>query len=101
MQTEEALERVARELCDDSARENIDYLEVRWAPRLHLRRGLSVEQVIQAGLRGLQAGPPSAVAILCAGGQPAPEDNARPANIAGAFAGKGGGGFVSAGQAGG
>ena len=36
MQTEEALERVARELCDDSARKNIDYLEVRWAPRLHL-----------------------------------------------------------------
>jgi len=98
MQTEEALERVARELCDDSARENIDYLEVRWAPRLHLRRGLSVEQVIQAVLRGLQAGRISAVAIVCAMRQHAPEDNAGLAKIAGRFAGKGVVGFDLAGD---
>src|SRR5207302_11238479 len=46
LQTEAALERCSYELGVDSAAENIDYLEVRWAPRLHLRRGLSVEAVI-------------------------------------------------------
>jgi len=45
MQTEAALERIAYELCVDSAAENVDYLEVRWAPRLHMRHGLAIEQV--------------------------------------------------------
>src|SRR6267143_1561431 len=62
MQTEEALERIAYELCVDSAAENIDYLEVRWAPRLHLREGLTVEDLIVAVCRGLQQGPLPAVA---------------------------------------
>ena len=58
MQTEEALERVARELCDDSARENIDYLEVRWAPRLHLRRrlGWRLGLVARSAARGGRGG---------------------------------------------
>ena len=64
MQTEQALERIAYELCVDSAAENIDYLEVRWAPRLHLRQGLSIEQVIRAVLSGLDSGPIEAVAIV-------------------------------------
>src|SRR5258708_27100858 len=50
LQTEAGLERAALELGIDSAAENIDYLEVRWAPRLHLRRGLTVAQVIRAVL---------------------------------------------------
>ena len=48
MQTAPALERIAYEMCVDAAAENIDYLEVRWAPRLHLREGLSVGEVIEA-----------------------------------------------------
>ncbi|TMC84887.1 MAG: adenosine deaminase, partial [Chloroflexi bacterium] len=63
MQTEEALERIAYELCVDSAAENIDYLEVRWAPRLHLQRGLTLAGVISAVLRGLTDAPSKAVAI--------------------------------------
>ena len=75
MQTEEALERIALELCLDSAAENIDYLEVRWAPRLHLRRGLTIEKVIRAVLAGLDSGPIQAVAIVCAMRQHTPEEN--------------------------
>src|ERR1700682_5095441 len=63
MQTEAALERIAYELCVDSAAENIDYLEVRWAPRLHLRSGLTVPRVIEAVLAGLDGAPLKAVAI--------------------------------------
>lgn len=98
MQTEEALERIAYELCVDSSAENIDYLEVRWAPRLHLREGLSADQVIEAVLRGLGAGPIRAVAIVCAMRQHTPEDNAELARVAGRFAGRGVVGFDLAGD---
>jgi len=98
MQTENALERIARELCEDSAEENVDYLEVRWAPRLHMRRGLSAEQVVQAVLTGLQAGPIRAVAIVCAMRQHAPDDNVELAKTAGRFAGQGVVGFDLAGD---
>src|SRR5260370_21992487 len=57
LQTAVALERTALELCIDSAAENIDYLEVRWAPRLHLRSGLAVPEVITAVLAGVAAAP--------------------------------------------
>ena len=98
MQTEEALERIALELCLDSAAENIDYLEVRWAPRLHLRSGLTLEQGIRAVLSGLDSGPIQAVAIVCAMRQHEPQDNVELAKIAGAFAGHGVVGFDLAGD---
>ena len=98
MQTEAALERIARELCVDSAADNVDYLEVRWAPRLHLRHGLTVAQVIEAVLSGLAAGPIDAVAIVCAMRQHSPEDNVALARTAGRFAGRGVVGFDLAGD---
>ena len=98
MQTESALERTAHELCLDSAAENIDYLEVRWAPRLHTRRGLTVPQVINAVLTGLGAAPLKAVAIVCAMRQDTPEDNVALAREAGRIAGRGVVGFDLAGD---
>ena len=98
MQTESALERIAYELCVDSAAENIDYLEVRWAPRLHLRRGLTVERVIRAVLAGLDSGPITAVAIVCAMRQHTPDENVALAREAGLFAGRGVVGFDLAGD---
>jgi adenosine deaminase len=98
MQSQEALERIAFELCEDSAAENIDYLEVRWAPRLHLRNGLTVEQVIESVLAGLRAGPVDAVAIVCAMRQHSVEDNVALARSAGPFAGRGVVGFDLAGD---
>jgi adenosine deaminase len=98
MQTESALERIACELCLDSAAENIDYLEVRWAPRLHQRNGLTVPEVITAVLAGLAAAPLNAVAIVCAMRQDPPEDNVALAREAGHFAGKGVVGFDLAGD---
>ena len=98
MQTEAALERIAYELCVDSAAENIDYLEVRWAPRLHTSDGLTIEQVIAAVLSGIDSGPIEAVAIVCAMRQDTPEDNVALAREAGRFAGKGVVGFDLAGN---
>ena len=98
LQTAAALERAAYELGVDSAAENIDYLEVRWAPRLHLRRGLTVDQVLRAVLAGLSAAPLRAVAIVCAMRQHTPDDNVALARIAGRFAGAAVMGFDLAGD---
>jgi adenosine deaminase len=98
MQTEAALERIAFELCVDSAAENVDYLEVRWAPRLHVRNGLTIEQVIEAVLSGLESGPIQAVAIVCAMRHHTPQDNVALAREAGRFAGRGVVGFDLAGD---
>jgi adenosine deaminase len=56
MQTEEALERIAREILEDLAEDNVVYVEVRFAPVLHLQGGLNLEKVVQSVLRGLEQG---------------------------------------------
>lgn len=70
LQTEEALERAAYELCEDAARENVIYIEVRYAPFLHLQEGLSPQQVVEAVLAGMRraekAYPIRTGLILCA-----------------------------------
>ena len=56
MQTEDALERVARETIEDLAADGVVYAEVRFAPIQHLAKGLNLEAVVEAVLRGLEAG---------------------------------------------
>jgi adenosine deaminase len=53
LQTESALERVAYELAADAARDGVRYIEVRYAPVLNVCEGLSLEQAVEAPLRGL------------------------------------------------
>ena len=55
LQTSAALERVAYELVEDMAAENMVYAEIRYAPQLCTRRGLSMQQVIDAVAAGLRA----------------------------------------------
>lgn len=98
MQNAAALERIAYELCVDSADDGIDYLEVRWAPLLHLRDGLSPTAVIDAVLRGLGAGPIRAVAIVCALRPHSVQANVALARLAGTYAGRGVVGFDLAGD---
>jgi adenosine deaminase len=54
MQTPEALERIAAELAEDNQAEGVRYLEVRFAPQLHVRPGLDAIQVLAAVDRGLR-----------------------------------------------
>ena len=54
MQTAAALERIANELSIDAARDGVRYLEVRYAPVLNTRRGLSLGEAVEAPLRGLE-----------------------------------------------
>ncbi|HJU74741.1 MAG TPA: adenosine deaminase, partial [Gemmatimonadaceae bacterium] len=53
LQTSEALERAAYELAEDAARDGVLYLEVRYAPLLNVRNGLTLGEAIEAPLRGL------------------------------------------------
>jgi len=50
---EEALERVSYELGRACLAEGVRYVEVRFAPQLHVRDGMGVDQVLQAVDRGL------------------------------------------------
>ncbi|HCW52596.1 MAG TPA: adenosine deaminase [Clostridium sp.] len=53
MQSKESLRRIAFELYEDAAKENVKYMEVRFAPVLHTVRGLTLEEVIESVLTGI------------------------------------------------
>lgn len=54
MQTTEALRRVAFELLEDAAGENVKYIEIRFAPVFHMEKGLSFEEVVEGVLEGIR-----------------------------------------------
>jgi len=53
LQTAPSLRRVTAELVESLAEDGLTYAEIRWAPRLHLERGLSVVDVIGAVAEGV------------------------------------------------
>jgi len=56
MQTEDALERVAYEMMEDMRKDGVVYVETRFAPVFHQQKGLHLETVVKAVLRGLDRG---------------------------------------------
>jgi adenosine deaminase len=56
MQTEEAIERVARECVADLAADGVVYAEIRYAPEQHVSSGLTLDQVVGAVRSGFEAG---------------------------------------------
>ncbi len=56
LQTTQALRQATFDLVAQAAAEQVRYLEVRFAPRLHLNRGLSPRQAVQAVCQGLAEG---------------------------------------------
>ena len=92
LQTADALERVAAELVEDLMLDGVRYAEIRWAPRLHLERGLSVAAVIEAVATGVarsasNRGPATPVIglIVTAMRQHPPAANVELARVAAAF----------------
>jgi adenosine deaminase len=68
MQTRESLIRVARECAEDLAADGVVYAEVRFAPELHIEKGLSLDDVVEAVLEGFRQGSadhPITVRLLC------------------------------------
>ncbi len=69
MQDAEALERITHELIEDVAADGTRYVEIRWAPALHLRGGLDLRASIAAvvaGARSAMAAASGCVARLIA-----------------------------------
>ncbi|WP_194190725.1 adenosine deaminase [Clostridium chrysemydis] len=56
MQNKENLERIAFELIEDVNKENVKYIEVRFAPLFHKEKGLKVDEIIASVLKGLKRG---------------------------------------------
>ncbi|MDR8412378.1 adenosine deaminase [Nonomuraea sp. 3-1Str] len=56
LQTPDALRRAARELVEDWSADDVVYGEVRFAPQLHGRRGMSQDEAVEAVSEGLAAG---------------------------------------------
>jgi adenosine deaminase len=52
LQDAEGLERVAGDLVEDKAADRVRYAEIRWAPLLHVERGLTGREVVVAVARG-------------------------------------------------
>ncbi len=62
MQTREAIIRVASECALDLARDGVVYAEVRGAPELFTRQGLTLDEVIEATIEGYRQGEKAAAA---------------------------------------
>ena len=54
MQDFDAIERITHELVEDVALDGTRYVEIRWAPALHLERGLSLRDSIRAVVVGAE-----------------------------------------------
>src|SRR3954465_8929279 len=101
LQTADSLTRAAYELAEDAAKENVRYMEVRYAPMLHTRRGLKLTTVVEAVLEGLRAaqekyGIESNV-IICGIRNVSAESSLEMAELAVAYKGRGVVGFDLAG----
>ena len=104
-QTEEGLERVAYEMLEDMKNDGVVYVETRFAPLLHTRKGLHTENVMRAVIRGLERGKKDFAVecglILCALRNMSPELTQEVAELAIDFRPHGVVGFDLAGEEGG
>ena len=101
LQHADALERVSYELVEDAAREGVRYIEIRYAPVLNLRHGLSLGEAVEALLRGIERAQRDfgtlARVIICGLRHLSPEISFELAELAAAYRGRGVVGFDLAG----
>ena len=102
MQDKDSLRRIAREEIEDLASDGVVYAEIRFAPVLHTKQGLTMSEVVEAVLEGIQEGKREtgieAGVILSAMRDQDPEISLRTAELAVAFAERGVVGFDLAGD---
>ena len=102
LQTVPALERATYELCEDLAKDNVRYAEIRYGPWLHVQRGLSLTDVIRGVLSGWTKGRKDfgleGGIIATALRDMPPAQNLALAQVAGRFVGEGVVGFDLAGD---
>ncbi|OQY38149.1 MAG: adenosine deaminase [Candidatus Cloacimonetes bacterium 4572_65] len=101
LQSAEGLERAAYELAEDSAKENVRYIEVRYSPILHTLQGLKLTEISDAVITGLRNAEKDfnikTGVIICGIRNMGPANSVRLAELAVAYKNKGVIGFDLAG----
>jgi adenosine deaminase len=102
LQSVPALERATYELCQDLAKDNVRYAEIRYGPWLHTQQGLSLTDVIRGVLSGWAQGHKAfglegGIIVTALRDMP-PAQNLSLAQVAGRFVGEGVIGFDLAGD---
>lgn len=95
LQTREALSEAMKDLICQLGREGLLYAEIRFAPQLHMSRGLNQHQVIEAVLEGLNQGLEAQSSLMdarlilcCMRGRDNQKANLETVKLAGEFAGR-------------
>lgn len=65
LQTEEGIETGMYNLCEELKEQGLVYAEIRFAPQLHLTRGLTQKEVVEAAIRGKNRSDLKCNLILC------------------------------------
>lgn len=94
LQTEAALELASKDLVVRLAKQGLIYTEIRFAPQLHMRKGLTKEKVVEAVIRGVdkgvkEAGSIKAGILLCSMVNGSDKENEETFDIAGGYLNRG------------
>ena len=94
LQSTEHLERATYELYEDLAGQNVKYAEVRFAPSLHTKMGLSYDEIVRATIKGMESAKgefdiDGSLILCCMRGNNNREANMETVKIAKEYLGKG------------
>lgn len=89
LQTKENIMRVCKELINDLVDDGVIYAEIRFAPINHIKKGLSLEEVVESVLQGLQNDMVKTNVILCLMRNSSYEENFSIINLASKYLNKG------------
>lgn len=89
LQLKTHLKEASNRLCKAMKKENVIYAEIRFAPLCHLKKGLSLEEVIDSCLSGIKASELKANLILTMKRESSLKDNKKIIDLAKKYLGKG------------
>ena len=89
LQTKEGITNAVKNLEEELIQQGIIYAEIRFAPQLHVRKGLTVEEVVNAAIEGLKLSSLKSNLILCCMRGNNHEENIETVKLAKKYLGKG------------
>lgn len=94
LQTKENLKKVTFELIEDLKKENVIYAEIRFAPQLHIKEGLSFDDIVSSVISGMNEGTKDEkikcnLILCCMRGNNNKKENIDTVHIAKKYLGKG------------
>lgn len=94
LQTPETMELSVYDLVNRLSRQGLKYAEIRFAPQLHKRNGMTQAEVVKAAIKGLNdgmkdSGMPARLILCCMRGDKNYDENMETVKLAGRFLGQG------------